>query len=200
MDKRVEIDDEVLFRYHAKIKHFKKGEYLAKAGSRPKSLYYIYSGLIKITNLNEEGIEFLHGFNHPKEIIGIGTYMGDFAYYNDFIAIEDVEVREISLDQFEFLIKENADISRKIITYLSDIINIKTITLTAVLGNSPKEKILFLLDKIKSLLLEEGDDQIPFTRQEMANFLGMRVETIIRSIKELEDEGVLKIAKGKIFY
>ena len=200
MDKKVEIDDDLLFRYKARIKHFKKGEYLAKTGSRPKSLYYIYSGHVKITNINEEGVEFLHGFNNPMEILGVGTYMGEYKFYNDFIAIEDVEVREISLDDFELMIKENADVSRKIMTYLSDIINIKTITLSAVLGNDPREKILFLLDKIKIYLLEEGNNLIPFTRQEMANFLGLRVETVIRSIKELESEGLLKIEKGKIFY
>ena len=200
MVKKVEIEDEVLFHYKAQIKYFKKGDYLARIGSKPKSLYYIYSGLIKITNISEDGVESLHGFNHPKEILGIGTYMGNFKYYNDFIAIEDVEVREISLDQFELMIKENPDISRKVICYLSDIINIKTVTLTAVLGNSPREKIIFLLDRIKDLILNEGDNYIPFTRQEMANFLGIRVETIIRAIKELEDEGLLKIEKGKIYY
>jgi CRP-like cAMP-binding protein len=34
----------------------------------------------------------------------------------------------------------------------------------------------------------------------MANYLGVRVETIIRTVKELEDEGLLRIEKGKIYY
>ena len=38
---------------------------------------------------------------------------------------------------------------------------------------------------------------MPFTRQEMANFLGLRVETIIRTVKELEDEGILELKKER---
>ena len=84
--------------------------------------------------------------------------------------------------------------------YLSDIIEIKTLTLTAVMGKDPREMVLFTLDRVKRLVLAEGENLIPFTRQEMANFLGVRVETIIRTVKELEEEGVLRIEKGKIYY
>ncbi|WP_410566021.1 helix-turn-helix domain-containing protein, partial [Bacillus sp. SIMBA_033] len=38
------------------------------------------------------------------------------------------------------------------------------------------------------------------TRQQTANLLGMRVETVIRTVKKLEDRDVIKIRSGKIYY
>ena len=200
MFKQVEISDEILFKYGAEVKTYQKDEYLAHMGGDPKSIIYVYSGAVKIITLNEEGDEYLHGFNYANEIIGIGTYFGGNAYYNDFIAIEEVVTRELSLDNFEKMMMENFEISRSIIKYLSDILELKTLTLTAVLGKSPRDKIIFLLDRIKKYIFKNEQGMVPFTRQELANSLGMRVETVIRTIKELEDEGIVTIEKGKIFY
>lgn len=42
-------------------------------------------------------------------------------------------------------------------------------------------------------------NEIPFTRQEIANMIGIRVETVIKYVKVLEKSGELRILKGKIF-
>ncbi|WP_418123738.1 helix-turn-helix domain-containing protein [Chryseobacterium sp. PTM-20240506] len=42
--------------------------------------------------------------------------------------------------------------------------------------------------------------QIPLTRQQLASLTGLRVETVIRVIKNMEKENELKIVNRKIFY
>ena len=37
------------------------------------------------------------------------------------------------------------------------------------------------------------------TRQQLANMTGLRVETIIRTMKQMEKEGKLNIIRGKVF-
>ena len=200
MIKKLNIPEDILTKYASRTRTFEKGDYLARTGAYPKSIYYIKSGSVKIVTYNEEGVKYLHGFITERETIGMGTYLSKYAFYNDFIAEDTVEAIEISLDHFELMIKENFDVARGVMKYLSDIIEIKTLTLTAVMGKDPREMVLFTLDRVKRLVLAEGENLIPFTRQEMANFLGVRVETIIRTVKELEEEGVLRIEKGKIYY
>ncbi|MRN17102.1 winged helix-turn-helix transcriptional regulator [Riemerella anatipestifer] len=41
---------------------------------------------------------------------------------------------------------------------------------------------------------------IKLTRNEMAQMLGLTVETVIRTIKKMEKKGLLKILKGKVHY
>lgn len=200
MIKKLTIPEDILNTYSTRKREFEKGDYLARTGSYPKCILYILSGNVKVVTFNDEGVEYLHGYTSERETIGIGTYLSKYAFYNDFIALDSVLAAEISLDQFEIMIKENSDVARGIMKYLSDIIEIKTLTLSAVMGKNPREMVLFALERIKRLELTDEESLIPFTRQEMANFLGVRVETIIRTVKELEEEGVLRIEKGKIYY
>ena len=196
--RQISIPNELLFKYGAKVRKLDKDDYLAKAGSYPKSIHYLVSGSVKIVNFHEDGSEVLHGFNSANHLIGIGTYLGNLKYYTDFIALSEVETRELSLDQFELLMSENFEVTREIMRYLSIIVSLKTITLSATLGNSPREKVLFLLDAVKPYMDKAGLDRLPCTRQDMANYLGLRVETVIRTIKDLESEGEIQLDKGKI--
>jgi CRP-like cAMP-binding protein len=41
--------------------------------------------------------------------------------------------------------------------------------------------------------------KIDLTRQQIADMTGLRVETVIRSMRELHDKGQLNIEKGKVY-
>lgn len=41
---------------------------------------------------------------------------------------------------------------------------------------------------------------VPFTRQEMADFTGLRVETVIRALKLLCDTGAVEIRERKLYF
>ena len=200
MFKKLNLSEEILAQYGNRTRSFEKNEYLARMGAYPRSLFYILSGTVKVITINDDGTEYLHGFLTEGELMGVGTYLSDYKFYNDFIASEAVECVEISFDQFEAMIRDHHEISRTIMKNLADIIELKTLTLNAVMGKDPRDKILHALDRVKKYVLKNDNDPVPFTRQEMANYLGVRVETIIRAVKELEEEGILRIEKGKIYY
>ena len=200
MIKNLNLSEGILDEYGSRTRTFEKDEYLARTGSAPKSLLYITSGVAKIVTINEEGVEYLHGFSDEGEMVGLGSYLCNYKFYNDFIVEEDIVAVEFSFDQFEKMIAENAEIARNIMQYLAEIIEIKTINLSTIMGKNPRDMVLTTLNRIKERSMLAEDSLVPFTRQEMANYLGLRVETVIRTVKELEDEGLLKIKKGKIYY
>jgi CRP-like cAMP-binding protein len=51
--------------------------------------------------------------------------------------------------------------------------------------NSPKE--------------QKSNFYIPYTRQQIADMTGLRVETVIRTVKQLQKEGKLEIMQHKIY-
>jgi CRP-like cAMP-binding protein len=55
----------------------------------------------------------------------------------------------------------------------------------------------------KSKFLKQNQKEkmiIPFTRQQLADMTGLRVETVIRAIKKMEKEGKLSLEGHKIKY
>lgn len=47
---------------------------------------------------------------------------------------------------------------------------------------------------------EKNGYKIDFTRQQMADLTGLRVETVIRAIKALEKKGTIKIINRKVYF
>ena len=43
-------------------------------------------------------------------------------------------------------------------------------------------------------------EQICLTRQEIADFTGLRVETVIRTLKRMEQENKIEIRNRKLYY
>ena len=68
-------------------------------------------------------------------------------------------------------------------------------------NHNPEQQIIELLNYYKNK--SQKDISIPykvnFTRQQLADMTGLRVETVIRTIKKLNNKGELTINNGKVF-
>lgn len=67
--------------------------------------------------------------------------------------------------------------------------------------NDPEKRILTLLDFLKEEVELPLDQfyEVRFTRQQIVDMLGLRVETVIRAIKKLEGKKEIKIVQQKVF-
>jgi len=67
---------------------------------------------------------------------------------------------------------------------------------------NPEVRIKGVLDYQKSFVeeVQKYSYEVPLTRQQLASMTGLRVETVIRTIKNIEKSGVLQIVNGKIYY
>ena len=66
---------------------------------------------------------------------------------------------------------------------------------------NPEKRITELLTYIKNKTetISSEKYQVDLTRQEIANMTGLRVETVIRSIRSLNEKGELVIDRGKVY-
>jgi CRP-like cAMP-binding protein len=66
-------------------------------------------------------------------------------------------------------------------------------------GYEAEHRILTLLRYLKKNSAQEKDFCVNITRQTIASLIGLRVETVIRSVNELRQKGRLKIKGRKIY-
>ncbi|MBK8886487.1 MAG: helix-turn-helix domain-containing protein [Saprospiraceae bacterium] len=65
----------------------------------------------------------------------------------------------------------------------------------------PEERILGLLKRFKKQKsVKQERILIPYTRQQIADFLGLRVETVIRTLIKMEEEMKVEIRHHKLYY
>jgi CRP-like cAMP-binding protein len=91
-------------------------------------------------------------------------------------------------------------IAKAMLTIFAYRIYDKAATAQILISHTPEEKIAGFLKKIKEAAKAEGPYLIPYTRQQIADFTGLRVETVIRALIKLEKEKKLQIIHHKVYY
>lgn len=192
----------LLEEYGGIIKNFKNGDLIFEEGKQPLYYYQIISGEIKMNNYNDEGKEFIQGIFYKDQCFGEPPLFIDQFYPANAVAVIDSEIIIITKNKFLDLLKNNSDISLKIIKNLSQRLYYKSVMAAEISSQDPEHRVLRLIDySIEQLNFkkEEAGFLINFTRQQIGDLTGLRVETVIRAIKSLEKKGYLKIINRKVY-
>jgi CRP-like cAMP-binding protein len=100
------------------------------------------------------------------------------------------------------MIKENPDIHFKFTTLLAKRLLAKAHNMKDLTSYGPEQRILSLLKQYKKHCgcPENKQLQVELTRQEIADMTGLRVETVIRTMKHMEEKGLLTIEHRKVIF
>lgn len=195
------IDVDLLIACGANLKKIPKGNTIFSEGTTCNFYYQLVSGRIRWLNINEDGKEFIQTVIDPGECFGELPLFDDEPYAASAIADEDSVVIRIHKPVFHQLIKENLDIHFKFSRLLAQRIRFKMILLKSLAGHHPEIMINALLTYLKKENLNFCADcnQLKLTRQQIADMTGLRVETVIRSMRQMHNKGQLLISKGKVY-
>jgi CRP-like cAMP-binding protein len=150
--------------------------------------------------LNLEGQEFTQGVFQPVESFGEPALLGDFPYPSSAVAITDGKVWRLPKANFLMLLKDNFELHLKLDHVLCQRLQYKSMILTEISTHTPEHRLTTILKYLKSKmqLKENASILIPYTRQQLADMTGLRVETVIRTIKKMEQKGKLTLEGRKI--
>ena len=114
------------------------------------------------------------------------------------MSLENTHLYRLVKDDFFEVLKAFPETHLKFTKTLSNRLFYKSLILKEVAIQSPKHRILTLLKYLKNKSNNTGPYKIPHTRKQIAELSNLRVETVIRLIKELEKEGKLRIVERKV--
>ena len=196
------IAPELLEKYGALKKSFGKNEIIFEEGNLPTHYYQIISGEVKMSNYNDDGREFIQGIFYKEQSFGEPPLFLNQNYPANAIAVDDSEVLLLPKNNFLKLLEENPAISLKIIENLAQRLYYKSVMAAEMSTQEPEHRVLKLIDHGIAYFNFKKDVNgylINFTRQQIGDLTGLRVETVIRTIKALEKKGLLKIINRKVY-
>lgn len=196
------IDIDTLLAWGAAFKKLKANEIIFHEGTTAQFYYQLVSGSVRWANINEEGKEFLQVMIEPGECFGELPLFDDQPFAATAIANEDSVIIRLHRSTFLQLIKENPEIHFAFSKLLSERLRFKFLLLKEMANHNPENSISTLLSYFKKTKKNICPDcnKIKLTRQQIADMTGLRVETVIRTIKHLEEKGEVTIEKGKVYY
>jgi len=194
------IPEQILKEYKTQVIHYKKDDYIFFEDDNPGYYYQIKSGSVKISSFSNDGQEFIQGLFYKGQSFGEPAIFGGFPYPSNAIAMEESILYRLNIQIFFDILKNNFDIHKKFNLILAERLRYKSTLLKEISSYSPDHIILTLLRYIRER--DQKDPEIsfivPYTRQQIADMTGLRVETVIRTIKRLQKEGKLEIREHKI--
>lgn len=180
---------ELLEKYGVITKSFDKNDIIFEEGNLPSHYYQIISGEVKMSNYNDDGREFIQGIFYNKQSFGEPPLFLNQKYPANAIAVEDTEIYILPKENFMKLLEENPKISLKIIENLAQRLYYKSVMAAEISTHEPEHRVLKLIDHgivYFNFQKDENGYLINFTRQQIGDLTGLRVETVIRTIKTLE--------------
>ncbi len=189
-----------LEKYYAKLITLRKDEILITEGDPARDYYQVESGSVKMYSANQDGQEFIQGIFTTGESFGEPALIGKFPYPGSVAALETSKVWKLAGDYFLQMLKENFELHLKMDQVLCQRLRYKSMVLSEISSYDPEHRILSLLNYYKSKNGNGGKILIPFTRQQLADMSGLRVETVIRTVKKMEKEKKLTLDGHKIKY
>lgn len=196
------IDKSLLTQFGARILCFQKGEIIFKQGSIPRYYYQILLGAVKMNNFNDDGKEFVQGHFADGDSFGEPPLFLTDNYPANAVALIDSKILLLTKDRFMELLMDNPQIHLELTTNLARRLYYKSMMASEIACEEPEHRVLSLIDYFKTNLnkiTRDNSYKVEITRQQIADLTGLRVETVIRSIKSLERKGELTIHNRKVY-
>ena len=174
----------------------KKGEFLFRSGESFHSLYAIRTGFFKTTVTSQDGRDQVTGFFMSGELIGMDGIC-THSHSCDAVALEDSEVCELPFGHMEALSKEIPSIQTHFFRLMSrEIVRDQGVML--LLGNMrAEERIAAFLLNLSQRLHHRGfaanDFILRMSREEIGSYLGLKLETVSRTLSRFHQEGLILV-------
>jgi CRP/FNR family transcriptional regulator len=190
------VDMQKLDEVVATRRHVKQGELLFRDGEEFKSLFAIRTGFFKTSVATPDGLEQVTGFQMAGEIIGLDGIVTDQHSCNA-IALEDADVCVMPFSNVEELSRDFPVLQRHVHKVMSREI-VRENSMMMMIGNMRSEERLavFLLNLVQRLHargFSQAEIILRMSREDIASYLGMKLETVSRAFSRLSDEGIIEV-------
>lgn len=173
-----------------------KSGHIYRQGEKFTSLYVVRSGCVKKYQISSDGNEQVIGFSMPGELLGIdaissGTYMSSAE------ALDTTSFCQLKYSKFEQLCEKIPGLIKHILKMAGQEIISEQEIHKAISQKSIDERVAVFFTSLATrlkILGYSGDEfNLPMSRHDIANFLGMQPETFSRSLKKLIGNKLIEV-------
>lgn len=183
-----------------KTKNYKKKEIIFSEGNHPGGVYFINKGKVKTWKSNEDGKEYITGLYKDGDFIGYIALLEDGNFTESAAALEESEICLIQRQDFLSLLYSNREVANKFIKLLSDDLIEKEERLLSLAYNSVRKRVAEALLMLRSRYKEQNKDEfsIHISREDLSNIVGTATESLIRTLSDFKEEGLIELKAGQV--
>ena len=180
--------------------YLRPGKTIFSEGEPTDSIFGLSQGVVRLYKLLPDGRRQVLAFALPGDFLGM-----PLADRHGFSAdtVGEVNLCRYSGDQLGKFIRSSPNLMRLLIEFASRELDMAQNQLQLLGNGSAEEKVaIFLIDwrnRLARLSVFSETVPLPMRRQDIADFLGLKLETISRTLAKLEQKNVIRLVPNGVF-
>ncbi|MFO1144241.1 MAG: helix-turn-helix domain-containing protein [Amaricoccus sp.] len=168
-----------------------RGETLFFEGGEAEHFFELVRGTLRCCRISQDGRRQIHRFAAAGELLGIS---GEQRYGYSAEAVTEIVVRRYRLDGLDARMADDAAFGRRVLQALRDELAATRRQMMLLGRMSATERLAtFLLTLSERSAAAGGCLNLPMTRSDIADYLGLTIETVSRKMNELHASGVIRL-------
>jgi len=178
---------------------YKKKTMVYSEGQRPKAVYYVKSGKLKIYKSNEDGKELITAICSIGDFFGYTYILEEINYRENAQVLEDATLMLIPKEDFTALVSGDAQVARQFIKMITHNVLENEEGLLSLAYNSLRKKVarqlIHVFEKFKK---ENLSNTLNISRENLAQTAGIATESLIRTLSDFKNEKLIDLQGSTI--
>lgn len=171
---------------------FRKGDLIISEGNEIHHFSYLKTGLAKIFRISQNKEQII-GITRPMDFIGILGILTNKTYNYSVIALEDSVTCNMDIEIVRNICQTNNKFTFSLFEKVSHIYDKIVLEGIKIRQKHLRGRVAFILLMFANEIYFSNKFELPLTRKEIAEYIGMTTENVIRVFSEFRKDGLIRI-------
>jgi CRP/FNR family transcriptional regulator, cyclic AMP receptor protein len=178
-----------------KTRSVPRKEVIFHEGDELRSVFFINSGKVRTFKVNNDGKELVTGLHGPGDFLGYMGVLEGGRVNESAEALEDCEVSLIPREDLFSLLYKDRDVSMRFIKMLTREVKENEQRLLELAYASVRQRVAQALIRLRDTYGQSGEQGLGLriSREDLATIVGTATESLIRTLSDLKDDGMIEV-------
>lgn len=182
--------------------NFKTGDVIINEGEKAENIYMVKHGRVKVFSAYTENVEVIARFATDGQVIGHRGFGEDFTFSISAVALSDSAVYVLPMSVFQSLLKANNLFCYYFMMFFAEELRRSERMRKNQLNMTVKQRVAQAVRmNMENFGFDPADESLlafTITRKDIASLASTTYESVIRSLAELQSDGILGIEGKKL--
>lgn len=174
-------------------KAYRKGDVIIQEGQDIKEFTYLKSGLVKLYRKGSNQKEQILCFAMPLDFVSLLSIFSEEKYNYSVTALLDSVTCSMNLSEIRLLAEQNGKFATGMMQKINKATDRIILDFLEVKQRRLFGRIAYILLYFSKQIFKQPSFDLPVSRKEIAEYIGMTVENVIRTLSDLRKDGIIKI-------
>jgi CRP-like cAMP-binding protein len=174
-------------------KSFRKGDAVVSIGDEILKISFLKKGLLKVYKKNPDEKDQIISIAKPNDCVGLLSVFSNRHYPYSISAIEDSVIYYVELSAVKHILINNGEFGIRLLGRISNAADTIINNVFDINKKNLRGRIAFILHEFTDDIYKSEQFDLPVSRKEIGELIGMTTENVIRIFSEFRRDGIIGI-------